>query len=94
MDLWIRSQDKRMLTKIDYLYLEVNDGREILGGNHYMINQSLGIYKSKERALEVLDEIQERIVNLQLVNLEEKGKARADVYKNEYLRCVYEMPKE
>ena len=109
MDLWIRSQDKRMLTKVDYLYLEVNYGREILGGNHYMINQSLGIYESKERALEVLNEIQ-NILNPKymirmdgnLNNVEKflnidgayiKSQDNADI-KIINNSYVYEMPKE
>ena len=62
MDLWIRSQDREILTKIDYVYLETSNGKEILGGNHYMINKHLGTYKTKERALEVLDEIQNSII--------------------------------
>ncbi len=51
MDLWIRSQDKSTLLKINYLYVNENDiHRE---------DELLGTYKSKERALEVLDEINE-----------------------------------
>ena len=67
MDLWIRSQDKERLVKNyadiyifnacqeDEEYLErciyayINEDRQIL----------LGEYKTKERALEVLDEIQD-----------------------------------
>lgn len=62
MELWIRSQNKRMLTKLDYCYLEPVHKREILGGNHYLINQSLGIYPTEKRALEILDEIQYAIL--------------------------------
>ena len=61
MELWIRSQNKKMLTKLDYCYLEPVHKREILGGNHYLINQSLGIYPTEKRALEVLDEIQKKL---------------------------------
>ena len=93
MDLWIRSQDKESLIKVSNVqYSYLNDKHFI--GTYYDNLKILGQYETKERALEVLDEIQERIVNLQLVNLEEKGKARKDVYTREYLRCVYEMPKE
>lgn len=42
----------------------------------------LGIYETKERALEVLDEIQERIIELD-----------HKIFHYE-LDCVYEMPKE
>lgn len=96
MDLWIRSQDRECLIKIENVYIDKRDfGNDDI---QYYISTGtltkLGTYKSKERALEVLDEIQERLINLQLVSLEEKGKARKDVYTRPYLECVYEMPKE
>lgn len=67
MDLWIRSQDKEVLVKANALYVMDNQiwnevpfyenhkkiGLTITGHNH-----RLAQYKSKERALEVLDEIQ------------------------------------
>ena len=60
--MWIRTQDKETLVKADKLYIDKNN-------NKYTINFDsctdrwyiLGTYKSKERAIEVLDEIQERI---------------------------------
>lgn len=93
MNLWIRSQDKESITNITNVeYYSAN-------GNHYIATyydnlKVLGEYKSKERALEILDAIEERIINLELVSLEEKGKARKDAFQKKYLRCVYEMPKE
>ena len=67
MELWIRSQDKEVLVKANALYVMDNQiwnevpfyenhkkiGLTITGHNH-----RLAQYKSKERALEVLDEIQ------------------------------------
>ena len=50
MDLWIRSQDKTRLIKIDYL--KVFDDK-VLGGSCF-----LGEYCTEQRALEVLDDIQ------------------------------------
>ena len=91
MNLWIRSQDKERLT-------EVNDLRIYYGKEEdlWAIEDcdDLGYYKTKERALEVLDEIQmvlfpKRYLNeLEdlYTNLEIKNK-----YNNTY---VYEMPKE
>lgn len=54
MELWIRSQDKEILLKVNELEIEAN---MIIAfdNNKY---QCLGTYKTKERALEVLDEIQ------------------------------------
>lgn len=57
MELWIRSQDKRILQKVDNIFLDANYGNKRIStydGN----NTELGTYKTKERAIEILDEIQ------------------------------------
>ena len=85
MELWIRSQDKKILTKVNEINIDYNEETKIIC-NHYMYGEecenyiNLGIYKSKERALEVLDEIQHRLITL------------CDSM-NRHL-YVYEMPKE
>lgn len=58
MDLWIRSQDKEILTTAQHLdiYEASIEGEE----ECYVIEESgtdLGSYKSYQRALEILDEI-------------------------------------
>ena len=59
MELWIRSQNKETLIKIDYLYLDGTNKNVIIGYcQSTFTSPKLGTYKSKERALEVLDEIQ------------------------------------
>ena len=92
MELWIRIQDKDALRKINtglYLREDLSDYAE---GNVWFIVSSgdkLGEYKTKERALEVLDEIQ----NFMLCN-REYGYT-SNVYINELAICyIYEMPKE
>jgi len=100
MELWIRSQNKKILLKVNELKIEIN---MIIAfdGNEY---QYLGAYKTKERALEVLDEIQNVIYLNKLFN------ADVDVFNqclrddmkltldeaNKLLReiSVYEMPVE
>lgn len=65
MELWIRSQDKSSIVKVDNLYVSVGNyicyyvekGKEV-SGTYYRPSGELGRYKTKERALEVLDEIQ------------------------------------
>ena len=98
MELWIRSQDKETLIKIENISRDSENyiiGNLISDDNKSICDYwRLGHYKTKERALEVLDEIQERILNLQLVSLEERGKARQDARTKPYLECVYQMPKE
>lgn len=58
INLWIRAQDRKRLLKVNSIYLvdcEVHTEDSNLGG-------LLGEYKSDERALEVLDEIQKLLV--------------------------------
>lgn len=52
MELWIRSQNKECITIVNHLYC--NDDGTIKQQD----DLSLGEYSSKERALDVLDEIQ------------------------------------
>ena len=116
MDLWIRNQNKEQLIKVDsrlYIY-DWN-----IGENSYSVstdiikygisNLVLGYYNSKERALEILDEIQ-NILNPKymirmdgnLNNVEKflnidgayiKSQDNADI-KIINNSYVYEMPKE
>ena len=73
MELWIRSQDRGSLVKVDNLYVSVGNyicyyvekGKEI-PNTYYRPSGELGRYKTKERALEVLDEIQ-NILKPQLI---------------------------
>lgn len=54
--MWIRSQDRKILTKIDDLAI---DGANQIWGDCCL----LGKYSSKEKALKVLDRIEELIEN-------------------------------
>ena len=56
MDLWVRSQDRKRLLKVDLL--SIKDFFNIVSDDFYV----LGTYETEERALEVLDEIQGKIV--------------------------------
>ena len=55
MELWIRNQDKTALIKVDRIVLEIFDNMK---PTIYFNDDFLGEYETKERALEVLDEIQ------------------------------------
>lgn len=80
--MWVRTQDKETLVKADKLYIDKNN-------NKYTINFDsctdrwyiLGTYKSKERAIEVLDEIQKLLIAM----------PRTEIPFN-YI--VYKMPEE
>ncbi len=86
MELWIRSQDKMKLFRgIDFRGVVEQEGCSIIDNTDDYI---IGTYKSIERALEVLDEIQTHIAtyDYQHWNKDE----RYLTYKS----CIYEMPKE
>ena len=78
MELWIRSQDKEKLCKVHDLC--VRDNQDENNKINYVIQDiyTMGVYSTKERALEVLDEIQKYVI---LPNIDNSN-------------YVYEMPKE
>lgn len=102
MELWVRSQDKEHLVKVDnirikheYEQKKVNDnyGRTTayINGKYrksfiYTDSAWLGEYETKERALEVLNEIQNRL-NLSLGANANNQLVGTTTY-------VYEMPME
>ena len=72
MELWVRSQDKEQLRKIvDIKYqkgtFENENIEVIIGTTQYDEWEVLGQYKTKERALEVLDDISSKIKNRYIV---------------------------
>ena len=98
MELWIRSQDKMALAKFDLCILEKYPDKYIFIADHY---KNMGTYSTKERALEVLDEIQKclspRGILKQISGKLGKGKFPND-YKleieNMNKSIVYEMLEE
>lgn len=66
MELWIRSQDKEVLLNIKGIQYqnyklvenETVEANILIGLYNYYDNEILGEYETKERALEVLEEIQ------------------------------------
>lgn len=96
MELWIRSQDKECLLKVEYLCVDYDTN--IRTGTGLI----LGTYKTKERAREILDKIQE-IIKPQLLFKEGKilGSIQEKIVREpagceikELSAYVYEMPKE
>ena len=62
MELWVRSQDRERICRVNKLYIK---GVGIYSNcdNYNDDYDYLGLYKTKERALEVLDEIQKYVTN-------------------------------
>ena len=85
MELWIRSQDKENLIQPTRLFIAFDKNIATWDGN---IMIDLGNYETKERALEVLDEIQDELIGSDFMPMDE----------NEIMTCgstkVYEMPLE
>ena len=72
----MRSQDKMNLVKINQVSLNYQNNKQIIANyipeiyeNSSCYYELLGTYKTKERALEVLDEIEERIMLINTINL-------------------------
>ncbi len=87
MELWIRSQDKTFLRKVNTI--GIVESRDFWGiEDNFRV--SFGKYETKERALEVLDEIQDELIGSDFMPIE----------KNEevVLTCgsakIYEMPEK
>ena len=89
MELWIRSQDKRILIKVYNVFLNANYDNKRISTYDGDSNTTLGEYKTKERALEVLDEIQEA----ELGNFHYKCPSNVKVSNNEDT-IIYQMPAE
>lgn len=88
MDLWIKSQDKELLVNAKGFELQQHYKDSpcqifAVWNNNY---NCVGTYKTKERALEVLDEIQNAILGILYTGFACLSKVT---------NClVYEMPKE
>jgi len=86
MGIWIRSQNKECLAKVKRLL--VSHGRIVniqTADDDYDL---LGDYETKERAIEVLDEIQNEILNGQIIV---KG---VRTWRVENRITVYQMPEK
>lgn len=65
--MWVRTQDKEILMKVDNINLGINvdtkgPNRLFTFVDGVTTSFTLGKYKSKERAIEVLDEIQKLLI--------------------------------
>lgn len=100
MDLWIRSQKVLVLRKVDKLSVFHKENENL----YFIMDDSdrfvLGEYETDERALEVLDEIQERITILNLMSTitgEKEMIKIAHAFGEDKINGVlkpYQMPKE
>lgn len=113
MDLWIRSQDRKCLIKANILEYELDANNKAIIKSTTDIDSwyhTMGKYKNKARALEVLDEIQNilqpRVIYHQpeinyddmIHSLSEsimiQSKQKVEMELKEAGQVVYQMPKE
>lgn len=96
MNLWIRTQDRKKLVLINTLAIAENISGSILGfGIDGRVKVELGYYKTKERALEILDDIQETLCldEYHYENREQTSYQDCYRYKSNII-AIYEMPEE
>lgn len=111
MELWIRSQDKKQLLKVDYgLFIAngfTNTDDSFIGIKNV---GHIGRYKTEERALEILDEIQKTLTPKGILKLDMPEQDKIELLNHmtnediihcvneewlqQYDTYVYEMPKE
>jgi hypothetical protein len=101
--MWIRTQDKRRMKDVDDCGLSKN-GLQIFSYNpsgKYNFSLLLGEYETEKRSLEILDDIQERLLGKNLVPTQTDVKIKGmrgcyndyhDPLELNYLPTVYEMP--
>lgn len=87
MDLWIRSQDKKYLIKAEYVsIMEHNTINVASSGWDYDVAK----YQTLERALNILNEIHQRLIDLQSIQIIPDACRTI----SRPLDCVYQMPEE
>lgn len=88
MELWIRSQDKTILTKVDNICIMEN--RIVFIPNRTNGRTTLGTFKTDKRALEILDEISKTIKNQYIVKSKCLIKPSDMMKEKEYLENTYD----
>ena len=85
MNLWIEGYSKNILIKPITIYVQGC----VLKAEDYSGKKLGAEYKTEQRALEVLQEIKDRIINLQIYTRSEEIKPL-----HPFMECVFKLPKE
>lgn len=102
MELWIRSQDKELLVLAKgFEFQKLYDDRFQIFAVWQNNYQMVGVYKTKKRALEVLDEIQELLKSEEILHIRKSSLNNLDEMEEpKYILQpvgqpkIYEMPVE
>lgn len=97
--MWIRSQNKECLVKLDdYIHYFYDDKENEHGIGSHMV--TLGVYESKERALEVLNAIEDVLIARRMIDIYGNdsalfnGISKENIMKTFNTTAVYEMPEK
>ena len=94
MNLWVRSQSRTKLLKVDSLELITNQFGHCIFASSGNKEYCIGKYSSFERALEILSDIEEMIViNCGYILATNSG-IKPDNIKSVNYCAVYEMPEK
>jgi hypothetical protein len=88
MAIWVRSQDGKRLVNVQYLSISHHNAKQICGDVGVAESDfMLGEYLTDQRALEVLNDIEEHIVEMQLAKLTNQNHVTRG-------SLVYKMPEK
>lgn len=97
--MWIRSQNKECLIKLDdFVHYFYDDKENEHGIGSHMI--TLGVYESKERALEVLNMIEDTLIARRMIDIYGNNSALFNGISGENIKktfnttTVFEMPEK
>lgn len=97
--MWIRSQNKECLIKLDdFVHYFYDDRENEHGIGSHMV--TLGIYESKERALEVLNMIEDTLIARRMIDIYGNNSALFNGISGENIKktfnttAVFEMPEK
>lgn len=91
MDLWIRSQDKTTLIRSYEIYIAEHSNSYVIRAKR--TSHILGAYKTIERAIDVLNEIQHLFIEKEPFKTE-FTKDGLTIMNKQPSSVVYEMPEE
>lgn len=97
--MWIRSQNKECLIKLDdFVHYFYDDRENEHGIGSHMV--TLGVYESKERALEVLGMIEDVLIARRMIDIYGNNSALFNgisgdnIKKTFNITAVFEMPEK
>ena len=101
MDLWIRSQNGNLLTKVENIRIDRNGDAYFIFNYGSVHEMCLGRYKTEQRALEILNKIQNFISSAEFDNVPSGRYEEAQINAIRYLSRnlskvgkVFYMPEE